>query len=84
MAHEEDWQLEALRFYQVAGRRLPLEWRLSWPAQSLELTISPGLEDQWMAVDFPYWEGRVNVSGPDGETAGVGFMELTGYAADGR
>jgi len=70
-----------LRFEEVAGRRLPLGWRLSWPAAGFDLEVDAPLDDQWMDVDFPYWEGRVTVRGRDGATAGVGYLEMTGYGS---
>jgi predicted secreted hydrolase len=33
-----------------------------------------------MDVDFPYWEGAVNISGNGPDNSGRGYMELTGYA----
>ena len=35
--------------------------------------------EQWMDVDFPYWEGAVTASGSGPGERGVGYMELTGY-----
>ena len=75
------WQLRPRRWAIVADRRLPLGWRLQRPEAGLDLAIEAGLEQQWMAVDFPYWEGRVEVTGPDGAAAGVGYLEMTGYPA---
>jgi predicted secreted hydrolase len=64
----------------VAGRQVPVAWTLSWPAAEIELDVEAGLDDQWMDVDFPYWEGRVVVRDPEGQTVGVGYLEMTGYA----
>ncbi len=64
----------------VAGRQVPVAWTLSWPAADIELDVEAGLDDQWMNVDFPYWEGRVVVRDPEGQTVGVGYLEMTGYA----
>jgi predicted secreted hydrolase len=80
VAESEDIQLTVRRRGQVAGRELPLGWRLAWPEADIELDVDAGLDDQWMSVDFPYWEGRVTVSGAGGDRAGVGYLEMTGYA----
>ena len=37
------------------------------------------LAEQWMDVDFPYWEGAVTVSGDGPANSGVGYLEMTGY-----
>ena len=81
-AESGELNLDVTRYGTVAGRRVPLAWRLTWPAAELALDVEAGLDDQWMAVDFPYWEGRVTVTDPDGLRAGVGFLEMTGYARD--
>jgi predicted secreted hydrolase len=66
----------------IAGRSLPLAWRIDLPAIGRRFDIRALHEDQWMAVDFPYWEGAVTVSGDGPENSGVGYMELTGYPPD--
>jgi predicted secreted hydrolase len=43
---------------------------------ALDLNISPFKANQWNESAFPYYEGRVNVSGTH---TGKGFLELTGY-----
>jgi predicted secreted hydrolase len=74
-------QLEILEEMVVAGRVLPLHWRLKLPQISRELDIRALHQNQWMDVDFPYWEGAVTVSGKGVENRGQGYMELTGYPA---
>jgi predicted secreted hydrolase len=63
----------------VAGRNLPLHWRVSLPQINREFEITTPIADQWMDVDFPYWEGVVVVSGNGPGNNGEGYMELTGY-----
>lgn len=63
----------------VAGRDLPLHWRILLPQVNRQFEIRPLVTDQWMDVDFPYWEGAVIVSGNGPGNRGVGYMELTGY-----
>jgi predicted secreted hydrolase len=81
-AASDEVSLRVTRHGTVAGRRVPLAWRLSWAAEGLAMDIEAGLDDQWMRVDFPYWEGRVTVSGSDGSPLGVGYVEMTGYARE--
>lgn len=59
----------------------PSGWKISLPAQQLELTVQPLIQDQEMQVEFVYWEGAVNVSGSwQGQPVmGRGYVELTGY-----
>lgn len=71
--------LEPRREAAVAGRQVPVAWRLTWPEADLALDIEAGMDDQWMDVDFPYWEGRVDVRDADGAPRGVGYLEMTGY-----
>ena len=72
-------RLEPVQTGRVAGRDLPLRWRVSLPGIGRQFDIEATLEDQWMAVDFPYWEGTVTVSGNGPANRGKGYMELTGY-----
>jgi len=66
----------------VMGRKLPLNWQIDLPQINRQLTIEALHPDQWMDVDFPYWEGAVTVSGNGPENRGRGYMELTGYPPD--
>lgn len=63
----------------VAGRRLPLLWRIDLPGIGRSLQVGALHPDQWMDVDFPYWEGAITVAGNGPENTGRGYMELTGY-----
>ncbi|WMC12051.1 lipocalin-like domain-containing protein [Oceanimonas pelagia] len=64
----------------VAGRRLPLYWRLTLPAQGLELEVSARHPNRWMNTSVPYWEGEVNVTDvASGKPLGQGYLEMTGY-----
>ena len=75
-------QLVPVQKNRVAGRDLPLHWRVSLPQVDRQFDIQATIEDQWMAVDFPYWEGTVTVSGSGPGNSGKGYMELTGYPLD--
>jgi predicted secreted hydrolase len=72
-------QLAPLQTTRVAGRDLPLHWRVSLPQIKRQFEIVTVVEDQWMDVDFPYWEGAVIIRGDGPENRGKGYMELTGY-----
>jgi len=72
-------ELVAVQTNRVAGRDLPLHWRVSLPQVDRQFEIQATIKNQWMAVDFPYWEGTVTVSGSGPGNSGKGYMELTGY-----
>lgn len=76
----EQIQLEVLQQSVIAGRSLPLSWRIALPQIGRELNIRALHADQWMDVDFPYWEGAIIVDGDGPQSSGLGYMELTGYA----
>jgi len=63
----------------VAGRLLPLAWQIHLPEIERSFTVKALRPDQWMDVDFPYWEGVVTVSGKEPGSQGMGYLELTGY-----
>ncbi|SFI38122.1 lipocalin-like domain-containing protein [Albimonas pacifica] len=60
----------------VAGRDVPVRWRLSVPSRGLEVVTAPLNPQAWMGDSFPYWEGPISFAGTHD---GVGYMELTGY-----
>lgn len=64
---------------QVANREIPIRWRIGLPEIDRSLSIEALHPNQWMDVDFPYWEGVVTVDGPDAGDSGVGYLEMTGY-----
>ncbi|MGB7452165.1 MAG: lipocalin family protein, partial [Lysobacterales bacterium] len=72
-------QLIPMNESRVAGRSLPLHWRVLLPQIDRQFEIQAVVPDQWMDVDFPYWEGTVIVSGNGPGNRGKGYMELTGY-----
>ena len=69
------------------GGDYPSGWRVTVSSQSLSLVITPLLRDQELvttcSTGVAYWEGAVELRRmPGGATvAGVGYVELTGYAA---
>jgi predicted secreted hydrolase len=90
-----DVRIEVLRRWTSpeTGAIYPSRWRLTLPAEGLDLVVEPWLEDQEMRTSFVYWEGAVRVSGaasrgadgrprpPGRPITGQGYVELTGYAA---
>ncbi len=72
-------EFEVLEYMRLHDRRLPARWRIKLPEIGREMLITPLLEDQWMDVDFAYWEGAIEVSGSNAETSGRGYLEMTGY-----
>jgi predicted secreted hydrolase len=69
---------------QVAGREVPLRWRLDVPRAGVKLIVEAPHAERWMDTSVPYWEGEVvardAASGEDeGEISGVGYLEMTGY-----
>ncbi|SIT78055.1 lipocalin-like domain-containing protein [Pontibaca methylaminivorans] len=69
-------RLTPLATAEVAGRKVPVRWRVELPARNLDVTVSALNPDAWMGTSFPYWEGPVNVTGSHG---GRGYLEMTGY-----
>jgi predicted secreted hydrolase len=60
----------------VAGRRLPVAWRIDVPLRGVSVTTRALNKQAWMATSVPYWEGPVSV---DGSHPGRGYLEMTGY-----
>ena len=62
--------------HSVAGRSVPVEWRVRLPDKGLDVTVKALNRDAWMKTSVPYWEGPVVLSGSH---EGVGYLEMTGY-----
>jgi predicted secreted hydrolase len=67
---------EPLATARVAGRDVPLRWRVTLPDRDLSVEVAALYPDCWMPMLFPYWEGPVAVTGSH---PGRGYLELTGY-----
>ncbi|PRY95477.1 putative secreted hydrolase [Hasllibacter halocynthiae] len=65
-----------LRVAEVAGRDVPVEWRVELPAEGVDVRTVPLNEDAWMGVSVPYWEGPLRF---EGTHEGRGYLEMTGY-----
>jgi predicted secreted hydrolase len=67
---------EPLATARVAGREVPVRWRLALPARGLDVEAAALNPDAWMDTRFPYWEGPVTL---EGSHTGRGYLEMTGY-----
>lgn len=63
----------------------PVAWAVTFPELAIDLTITPLIQDQEMAVTFTYWEGAVAATGTyaGAPITARGYVELTGYAEGG-
>jgi predicted secreted hydrolase len=68
--------LVPLRHAEVAGREVPVAWRVEVPGEGLAVDIEAVNPQSWMGTMVEYWEGPVRVSGSHG---GRGYLEMTGY-----
>ena len=68
--------VEPLDIHKVAGRDVPVTWRLTLPERDLDVTLQALNPDAWMATSVPYWEGPITLTGSH---AGRGYLEMTGY-----
>ncbi|MHA6325670.1 lipocalin-like domain-containing protein [Roseivivax sp. CAU 1753] len=73
--------LEPLERARVAGRDIPVRWRVQLPAEGLSVTTEPLNAQAWMDTLFPYWEGPVRIAGSH---PGRGYLEMTGYPETGE
>jgi predicted secreted hydrolase len=65
-----------LAMTRVAGRDVPVRWRVELPDKGVDLETSPLNDQAWMATRFAYWEGPISFSGSHN---GHGYLEMTGY-----
>lgn len=78
----DDVQIDIVeRWQSPQGAEYPAKWRLRAPAAGIDLTITPLIPNQELALTVTYWEGAVQVSGSVAGKAvsGNGYVELTGY-----
>ena len=69
-------RLTPLATAEVAGRQVPVAWRLELPAHGLDIETRALNAESWMSTLFPYWEGPIRFSGTH---EGRGYLEMTGY-----
>lgn len=61
---------------EVAGRTIPVSWRVQVPSRGLDVTVAALNPQSWMGTRIPYWEGPVTMTGSHN---GRGYLEMTGY-----
>lgn len=59
----------------------PVNWRINFPKDNLQLEITARIPDQEMDLTQRYWEGAITIKGTQAgkPLSGVGYLELTGY-----
>jgi len=65
------------------GAAYPSGWHVRVPGAGIDVTLVPTVLDQELAFgagSVSYWEGAVLVRDGQGKPAGLGYVELTGYA----
>ncbi|GGA79464.1 iron ABC transporter permease [Neiella marina] len=70
-----DFELRPLATAEVANRDVPQRWLVHY-GDKLAIEAAAKQANQWMDLDYPYWEGPVDISGSH---SGIGYMEMTGY-----
>lgn len=83
-----DVHIEALDHWTSgqSGARYPSRWHIEVPTAGLMLDLIPRLSNQELmtrrSTQVTYWEGAVEVTGKlrEASIAGLGYVELTGYA----
>lgn len=80
-----EFYIEVLRQWRSPHSNIsyPAGWKILIPSESLELQVTPAIEDQELNTTIRYWEGAVKVSGKYKNSnvivAGKGYVELAGY-----
>ncbi|HEY7269503.1 MAG TPA: lipocalin-like domain-containing protein [Dehalococcoidia bacterium] len=80
----EDFKLDPVGWWTSpkTGARYPVKWRITVPSLHLALECSAAIPAQELASEDrsapAYWEGAVVYGGTP---SGVGYLEMTGYAA---
>ena len=70
------FQATPLGLAEVAGREIPVHWRIRLPARGVDAEVRAINDRAWMDLAFAYWEGPVRVTGSH---TGRGYLEMTGY-----
>jgi predicted secreted hydrolase len=77
-------QIDVLDYWKNRrGDRYPAHWRVRIPTEGIDVDVRPVLANQELITSARYWEGAVDVTGASAgqKTAGRGYVELVGYAA---
>lgn len=70
-------RLTPLAGARVAGRDVPVRWRVAVPDAGIDVTAEAVNPQAWMDLGVSYWEGPVRVTGTH---PGRGYLEMTGYS----
>jgi predicted secreted hydrolase len=79
-----DFELQPLEYWTSpkTGAKYPVKWRISVPSMGVALECAAAVRAQELVSEndagLTYWEGAVTYSGA---SPGVGYLEMTGYAA---
>lgn len=84
----KDFRIEVLQRWKSpkSGATYPMKWKVTIPAQGIELEIIPAFPEQELITNrstrVTYWEGAAAVDGTykQSKIAGRGYVEMTGYA----
>jgi len=84
----QDFQIAILETWKSvkSGANYPMKWRVTVPAEEIQLEITPAFRDQELITNrstrVTYWEGTVAIAGTAGNKSvvGSGYVEMTGYA----
>jgi len=68
--------MEPIRYANVAGRQIPVEWSIKLPSKKVTITVKALNDNSWMTTNISYWEGPVTATGSH---KAVGYLEMTGY-----
>ena len=81
---ENHMQLEVLKEWQTAaGQQYPTRWQMDYLDQ--RWIIQAAVEDQFMDLAVPYWEGAVEIYDPESlDLVGRGYLEMTRINARSR
>lgn len=69
-------QFTALDHAQVAGRDVPVRWRIDWEEGGVSVVTEALNPQAWMDLSISYWEGPLRFWGSH---SGRGYLEMTGY-----
>ena len=69
-------RLTPLETAEVAGRDIPVRWRVELPQKGLDVTVRTLNPQSFMQTTVPYWEGPIFF---EGSHRGRGYLEMTGY-----
>ena len=81
----QDLQMQAGRRWRSpsSGGTYPMEWALSCPAGRFTVRALMDAQelDSRQSTGTVYWEGLSELLNPSGQRVGLGYLEMTGYAA---